>query len=515
MPKIKKWPGAHLLRQPQIPGKKVYSDSWRIGLYRWHHRIGLIVLSVILLWLVSGLSYVLMTPLFKPEMARSEAAPPWTDQPQGLSLQALAAQNNIKSLRNFRYVTIENRIYYQIKDIYNRLQYYEAHTGKPLPDGDRVYATFLARYFSGDQTSPVTLTYLKDFTGEYPAAHQLLPVYQVSFNRYDGLQVFVETEHSRLSTHHTVGQSAALWIYDTLHQGAFLNLVTPDTLLVMFQSLLLSIIFLFSLSGLLLYGLWWKRFRVILMPHNKENTPGKYHRLIGLAVACLTLIFTINLAFQHFTASAPDDRLRFVKNSVFGLNELVVDTHQLPWQRTQAQNASLIAMPQGIFYQLFGKDDAGQPKTFYVNAETGEELEEGDFIYARYLANKFKAHKANIDAGVSFSCCLPPDTIPDGTQIAKANIIGTQLITKFDEVYGSENKRLPVVKVSYGTSDRITYYIETSSSRQALRVTDPDRIHDNVWKSRTGSAQYGTPIPFAFLGMLAIALLGLTIYLKS
>lgn len=346
-------------------------------------------LGVVLFWTLGSFMQSLVTEWFAPNIAHHQipAAPVTQNQVQK-SLHEVLAQHNITGFRNFRYVEMNGKYYYQLKNTFNHLLYFDAVTGAQLAHGDELYAMYLGRFFTGDQQSPVQVTLLKNFTRQYPQAHRLLPVYQVSFDRPDRLTVYIEPAQSRLSAYNTRGMRTFNRILDTFYPSV--------------------------LAG-----------------------------------------------------SASEDVYSDDENPIFGIADIRIETTELPWQATGAYNASIVRMPQGIFYQLFGYDHNKQPYTYYVHASTGEMLSDGEFIYARYLANKFKNFKTKVDAGVSFSCCLPQDTIPDGTQIKKAGIIATELITSFDSSYSSAHKRLPVIKVTYKRPEDTSFYIETSSSTLA------------------------------------------------
>ena len=493
-------------------------------LYRSHRIIGLITVVPVILWTLSGMMHPFMANWFRPELARSFVPPaPVGDHLPRQSVQAVLRQHGLGSIRNFRLVTMDGTPYYQIKDRRNRLRYFHGHTGAVLPDGDRVYAEYLARYFADDQTSSVTLERQEAFSAQYREINRLLPVYRVAFARRDALDIYVETEHSRLGTFNTRARKAFLWVFGNFHNWTFLEVITSTPLRVTVQLLLLGVILLAALSGLVVYGWFWKRFSTLKKPNTSHARLRKYHRQVGLAVSLVTFTFALSGAFHAFTKYEPDDRLRYVQNALFATDELSYPTHQLPWQRTRAHGASVVRMPQGAFFQLFGQDDRAQPRTYYFDAQSGQELPDGDLIYGRYLANKFKAHRANTEAGVSLSGSLPPDTVPDGTELARAGIVSTELVTGFDGEYGFINKRLPVIRVAYDWPEPVRYFVETASSRLSVRV-EPLNVIEGY--------SFGTLHKFHFvgdwlnkdirdgllvllaLGILSVSLLGLFVYLK-
>ncbi len=487
-------------------------------LYRANKWAGLLAFTVVLIWLFSSLVTLVGSQWFRTEIAKSEVSvTPISSEYLGKSLQEVMEENNLKSLRNFRYVDMDDKKYIQIKDTYNRLRYYEVNSGKKLTKGDQLYAAYLARYFTGDWSSAITLALVERFDEQYSAENRLLPVYKVSFHNSDATDVYVETEQSRLAAANTYTQRVLSNFTNIFPNGLWAGnakFTVPGMVLLVFLMLV-------ALTGFFLYALQWKPYKAAFS-FNNYRQPAKHHRKAGLVFSLLLFAFAASGALHLFVKSNPDDSIRFIKNSVFTYDELKISTAELPWEATKAYNASVIGMPQGIFYQLFSKKENGQLHTDYINAATGEMLADGDLIYARYLANKFKAHKAKIDAGVSFSCCIPPDTIPDGTQLEEAGIMNTTHITDFNKDYDFANKRLPVVKVAYKSPIQLTYFIETASSRQAIRSTTLNRLEAGISSlfhadqlSGAVSKNTGTAGLFvALMALLFISLSGSIYYLK-
>src|SRR5690606_13525922 len=121
--------------------------------------------------------------------------------------------------------------YYQVKDTIGTLHYFNAKNGEYLPEGDKVYAEWMARYFLNDSISEVTSISLQtNFSQQYKYVNRLLPVWKVSFARADRMDVYVETSSSRLGTFNTQWRKVFLWVFDTFHNWSFLNAITDYTL---------------------------------------------------------------------------------------------------------------------------------------------------------------------------------------------------------------------------------------------------------------------------------------------
>ena len=85
--------------------------SVKRNLYKWHKIIGLIVVVPVIFWTLSGLTHPFMANFFKPEIPRAFIGDPVGGKLPDLSLQEVSTQNSIKSLRNFRYVAMDDAYY--------------------------------------------------------------------------------------------------------------------------------------------------------------------------------------------------------------------------------------------------------------------------------------------------------------------------------------------------------------------------------------------------------------------
>lgn len=89
--------------------------------------------------------------------------------------------------------------------------------------------------------------------------------------------------------------------------------------------------------------------------------------------------------------------------------------------------------------------------------------------------------------------------------------------------YGFVNKRLPVVKLEYNSSNSITYYIETSTSRLASVVSNSTRyegysfavLHKFLFLDWAGKNIRDFITVFSALGLLAVSVLGLILFIKT
>lgn len=499
------------------------------NMYRWHRIIGLITVVPVICWTLSGLSHPLMSNWLRPKIAR-ETLPPTPVPRPALPLTQVLAQNQLTELRNVRLINWASQPAYQVLAGAPTAEprYFDATTGAALPAGaDQRFAEQLARYFTQDSVSAITAAErITSFTEDYPFVNRLLPVWKITLGQPSSLTVYVETMPARLATFNNPTRRTFLRVFNWLHTWSWLELIGNNMLRVSVMLVLLSVIIASALSGLLIYGLMWGKFR---KPRNANDQVGwlrKYHRAVGLAVALVTLSFAGSGAFHVYLKLHPDTRLAYFHAPSIATSRLSVDLTQLPLNWDKVQNVALAELNGQVYYQVsslspaekaaWGKGPAksapgastGQPvekvraaEVAYYNAATASLLPEGSTQYAHLLANSFLAQA--------------------GASVTPA-ILKTEVLDHFGEEYNFINKRLPVVRVAYDTPTKTTLYVEPATGRLAARIDNADRyeglsfgfLHKFHLSGGLGKNLRDAITMFSALGVLAVSLLGLWLFLK-
>ena len=85
------------------------------SLYKWHHRLGLLVTLPILGWCISGLTHPIMANFFKirPAHRAVTVQAPKLDS-TALSLKQILEQEGIQQFKQVRWMRYEDQPYYQI-----------------------------------------------------------------------------------------------------------------------------------------------------------------------------------------------------------------------------------------------------------------------------------------------------------------------------------------------------------------------------------------------------------------
>ena len=508
----------------KIPKKR--DSKWvkklKQKIYTWHRTIGIITVIPVVFWCLSGIMHPFMAHFFKPTIAnerleKTTIAP--ADIP--LSIQTVLAKNNLKQIKNFRIVSFNNGHFYQVKTVDNVLHYYNAATAAEVTNGDAKYAEYLSRYFLDDQKSKVVSSeVLNEFDSQYKYVNRYLPVYKVSFDRDDAMQVYVETSSSKLATFNPKSRQFFIWFFDVFHNWSFLDAITNNAIRVWIMMLLLSVIVLSALSGIVIYGLFWKVFKK-QVPTADATTKLRFnHRKIGIAVAFVTLTFALSGAYHAFSKLKPNNLSSMVYEPTIDVAKLSLENNKLTLDWSAFLNSSLIQLKDDVYYQVVLKGEEKQTKTIYINAKNGSINKNAELEYVQFLAHHF-SDKLNGKA----ACCdmQEPEECETSTDISDAKILETKTLYDFEKrEYGFVNKRLPVVKLAYDTPEKATYYIEPSSSHLAAVITNAERLegysfaifHKFLFMDWAGKGIRDLVTVIAAMGLLTVCILGLLLFLK-
>ncbi len=492
-------------------------------IYTWHRTLGIITVVPVIFWCLSGVMHPFMAHFFKPEIA-NERLEKTTISPANipLSIQTVLAKNNLKQIKNFRIVSFNKGHFYQVKTVDNVLHYYNTANASELANGDAKYAEYLSRYFLDDQKSKVVSSeVLTEFDSQYKYVNRYLPVYKLSFKRDDAMQVYVETSSSKLATFNPKSRQFFIWFFDVFHNWSFLDVITNNTIRVWIMILLLSFIVLSALSGIVIYGLFWKVFKK-QVPTTEATTKLRFnHRKIGIAVAFVTLTFALSGAYHAFSKLKPNNLSSMVYEPTIDVAKLSLENNKLALDWSAFLNTSIIQLKNDIYYQVILKGEEKQTKTVYINTENGTINKNAELKYVEFLAQHF-SNKLNKKA----ACCdmQEPEECESSSDISNAKLFKTKTLYDFEKrEYGFVNKRLPVVKLAYNNPEKATYYIEPTSSHLAAVITNSERFegysfaifHKFLFMDWAGKGIRDLVTVIAAMGLLTVCILGLLLFLKN
>lgn len=498
-------------------GKKI-KKKLKQKIYKWHKILAFVTIIPVLFWCLSGLMHPFMAHFFKPQIPNEILEKRGVDITKiKVNLKTALIENDISEIKNIRFVSFDDHQYYQVKTKSDSILYLNTFDGKKMDNGDRLYAAWLSRYFLDDQKSGIeNQVIVNEFNSQYKYVNRYLPVYKISFNRPDKMQVYVETTTDKLATFNPKSRQAFIWFFDTFHNWSFIDAISNNTVRISLMIFLLSIIGFSALSGIVIYGLFWKQFKKVKVD-DAPSKRRKYHRQTGLALALFTVLFAFSGAYHATKKWNPIPFEKMVYEPVFKISDFdsvgITPFAKLP----HFDNMSLIQFKDSVFYRCQFTD--GEKKEVkYFNSISKAEDKAIDFEYARFLAEYFNA---KVTKGKE-SCC-EIESSSEGIS-EKEKIKETALITDFkNHDYGFVNKRLPVVKVDFESENNKTLFVETATSHLAAFVTDNERVegysfaifHKFLFMEWAGKNIRDLTMVLAALGVLVVGILGLTLLIKS
>ncbi|PJJ07062.1 PepSY-associated transmembrane protein [Flavobacterium sp. 1] len=506
--------------------------------YAWHRTIGIITIIPVIFWTLSGLMHPFMAHFFKPTIANERIESKPIDKTQlTLSIQQVLEKNKITEFKNFRIVSFDNSTFYQVKTVKGELIYFNTSDAKKLEDGDQKYAHWLSRYFLDDQKNPISKTDLvTEFTSQYKYINRYLPVYKTTFNRPDGMEVYVETASGKLATYNPKSRQAFIWFFDTFHNWAFIDWISNNSIRIVVMFAFLSIIFFSAISGILIYGLFWKQFKKTDSLTSKKGLR-KYHRQIGIWISLFTLTFAFSGAYHATTKWNPYTLDKMVYEPVFNTKDIQTPSNAIALDWNRFENLSIITLNDSLYYRCqmalvkkkydtsktdskskWDKKENPKSETIYINTTTNKSTTNLDIEYAKFLAVYFS------DGDSKPACCEMDSGTESKQTLENVPLLETKVITEFESrEYGFANKRLPVIKLAYDTPEKTTYFIETSTSRLAAVIENSDVIegysfaifHKFLFMDWAGKNVRDFTMVLASLIILIISVLGLVLFLKK
>jgi hypothetical protein len=297
------------------------------------------------------------------------------------------------------------------------------------------------------------------FTEEYKSINRILPVYQVAFDRADGVRLYVETARSRFALAVDNRRAAFTTFFSLVHTWGWLSFLGKGRLVV--EILLLLLAFATTLMGLYIFCITTSK----KVKGNAVVKARRNHRFTAVVASLFTLMFTFSgawHAFSKFKGEAIDTPV-----IEYGIPTAAIHFNLPALQaiaKKQISNIGVLRMNGQNYWQLYtllANKKRNEPKDLmksmgavaqpvvYVNMDNNTVLENGEEVYARSL-------------GVQFSGYPNQD------------LTGATLVTKFTDEYNFTDKRLPVWKLTYGGAHPERFYVETTTGALAKRITDKD-----------------------------------------
>lgn len=424
--------------------------------------------SALLLWGASGLMHITMVT-FGPQQA--VFFPP----SQNMQLQdttpvhEILQQHAIAQAALVKLVAGASGALLQVTvDAEQPRRYFDLNTGKELPEHDREQAIFLARHYLATDAAVTGSEFITEFSNAYPWVNRLLPVWLISFDTADHLQVHVHTETASAASISNDFKKLVQNGFGWLHTWNWMP-QQAEWLRVLIIGVLISSLLALGLSGAIM----------LLKIRRQQRAPGirGWHRLTAW-VLVLPLIGMSFSGLFHLLAQSGNEPQRILQlPQPMPLSAADFPLHE-QWQDIsrglKIDSVSLVTSSDGEpLYRLgLAANKRGGPQSgseirnarfagvestgpaLYMSARSGEAWTPGD----RELAMQYATRHSGLE---------------------RSAISDMQLITRFGMNYDFRNKRLPVWQIDYAAPQHKTLFIDTASGALVDSVahsSKPERL---------------------------------------
>lgn len=487
------------------------------NIYKYHKYLAFFTILPVIFWSLSGIMHPMMSHFFKPEIAKEYLKNQKIDTTKiNFTLKEVLTKNKIESIKNFRIVSFKNQQFYQVKNSKNEFMYFNTQTSNLLKNGDNLYAEWLSRYFLNDNISKVSSNIiLTKFDNQYKYINRYFPVHKISFNRNDDMEIYIETSSSKLATFNPKSRQIFIWFFDTFHNFSFIEKISNEYARIILVGFSLSIILCSAISGLIIYGLFWKQFKKINST-TSELKARKNHRKLGLLFSFFTFAFVLSGLFHIIKKWEPNTITSLVYEPIFKTKSINFDIKKLSINWNEDINFGLVDFKNQTYVRSVIKkieksdltDSKNKPKiTYDVNYYNLNELHKNEDLevkYAQFLVEKLNEKHHFLDRNL----------------LVESNQKEVEILNDFDKKeYGFVNKRLPVIKIAYNTPENYTFFIETNTSRVAAKVNNYDRaegytfavLHKFLYLEWAGKPIRDFATVLTALSILVISIMGILI----
>lgn len=373
-------------------------------------------------------------------------------------------------------------------------QYFNGSSAHLLPDYDQTQAKWLARYYTGQNAPISSVTFITEFSPDYPQVNRLLPVYKVIFNTEDKLTAYIHTETNALAGLTNNWKQSLKSLFQWLHTFNWLDDFPIIRLVLM--SILLSILSLMVLSGAyLLLTLKRKQFK---------NHLQSFHRKLAWIVFIPFAGFLFS-GFFHLYQQA----LKSPVQTQLSLQSIDLSSYQsVRWPKAidgrPITALSLITINQQPAIRVSLANSKNSSDTSREKHFTGLPKEQSGIYFS--TAGDLLALNDGDYAKQLLSTFM-------NTQDVHSN--NPKKITRFGNGYDFRNKRLPVwrIDLSHGETvfidPRTAMFVEKITKTQKLEGWIFSMLHKwNFLKGSLGRAGRDAALVFILLLLMSLTLIG-------
>ena len=409
-----------------------------------------------------------------------------------------------------------------------------ASAAATLPDCCGAATDCVLNPVRGSKVANVSL--LKNYDLEYKSINKILPVYRVSFDRPDGIRVYVETTRDRFAFAMDKRRYVFDRIFTLVHTWAWLDFLGKGKSVIEFC--LIAMAFLTAVMGIYIFFTT----KAKKANGNALMKARRLHRYTSISIALFTLMFTFSGAFHVLSKFKEDTRDRFFVSPSFASAGLNFDFSSIQQSAgSPITDVSIVSMYGRAYWQVTARQGHSQQASAQTAGapESGEhhssaEPAAGIASPATHSGDLMKDQQVPASLVTYVQTDSPYTPLPQGEMKYAAylastfsgqsptDILSTEPVLRFTSEYNFADKRLPVWKVSYASHDHERYYVETSTGRLSKRVTDNSMLeeysfaflHKHEFMGWGGKGLKDFSTMFWALAQIVMVTVGLMLYFK-
>jgi len=445
----------------------------RVKSFKWHVALVWVGGFALLSYIISAATHPLLawtgpqSTAFRPPAATMQAD-------QLTQIGPILKQYGVQNAIMIKLLPSQNGVLLQVTHNADQpRRYFDLDTATELPDHDEQQALWLARYYAlgGDTSVPVkSIEFQTEFDDAYPWVNRLLPVYKVTLDNDEKLNVFVYTEINALAGISNSYKTKVQSIFRNLHTWSWLS--GFENVRIILIAFLMLCIFAMTLTGVGMIFLIRRR--------NNMTRNARVHRWIAVVLWVPLLGFSISGFWHllHYGFSDVHRGLELGKPFSLAALDSAATVDGLPEQALN--QISLIEYQNQLFYRLS-----------LANGSAVEPAKESGGDHAHHSSDKQQREarfngQATEAGGLYYLVSSGEKASINDQEVAidiaskrldlKASLVQkAQLVTHFGPHYDFRNKRLPVWQIDFDSKLGDKVFIDPATGMLVDRLIDLDR----------------------------------------
>lgn len=214
----------------------------------------------------------------------------------------------------------------------------------------------------------------------------------------------------------------------------------------------------------------------------------KWHRVSSLIISIPVLMWALSgFLYPFFNTKKPVVNNQSLPVSIIDDSKIRVPLTEVLKRSgiVEIRNFRIVLLKNNYYYQVEMLHEA---QLLYFNCSDGSFLQQGDRLYAAWLAHRFLDETPGVKNNPEHLHSNPAENnfrlasfVPDPAATERTRIKEIELLRAFDKEYKETQKLLPVYKVLFERKDNIRLYIDTKSDRLANAVDDRKAWFNNFF----------------------------------